>query len=102
MTRVDVIVVGGGVEVDDRLEAHAANLFEVGMARDADDQRGEEKRCDDRLDQVEKDLAEHAELNRSVRPVVTDLGADEYRTRYGWAAEMRGYAFYRIAVARVP
>ncbi len=31
-----------------------------------------------------------------------DLGADEYRARYfGTSAQLRGYAFYRIAVARV-
>lgn len=31
----------------------------------------------------------------------TDLGADEYRARYRWAGDLCGYAFYRIAVARV-
>ncbi|MEJ7733613.1 MAG: hypothetical protein WKG00_31015 [Polyangiaceae bacterium] len=31
----------------------------------------------------------------------TDLGADEYRTRYRWSAGLAGYAFYRIALARV-
>jgi methyltransferase (TIGR00027 family) len=30
-----------------------------------------------------------------------NLGADEYRTRYGWSADLHGYGFYRIAVARV-
>jgi methyltransferase (TIGR00027 family) len=30
-----------------------------------------------------------------------DLGADEYRTRYAWAGDLRGYVFYRVAVARV-
>jgi methyltransferase (TIGR00027 family) len=30
-----------------------------------------------------------------------NLGADEYRTRYAWAGSMKGYAFYRIAIARV-
>lgn len=30
-----------------------------------------------------------------------NLGADEYRARYRWGAGMRGYAFYRIAIARV-
>jgi methyltransferase (TIGR00027 family) len=31
----------------------------------------------------------------------TDLGADEYRTRYRWGAGIAGYGFYRVAVARV-
>lgn len=30
-----------------------------------------------------------------------DLSADQYRERYSWASNMRGYAFYHAAVARV-
>ena len=45
------------LEVDERLHAHPADLLQVGVAGDADDQRGEEQRRDDGADQPQEDLA---------------------------------------------
>ena len=52
------------LEIDQRLDAHAADLSQVGMAGDADDERGEQQRRDDGPDQPQEDLAEHAQLGR--------------------------------------
>ena len=43
------------LEVEQRLESDAADLADVAGPGDADDQRGEDQRGDDRLDQIEKE-----------------------------------------------
>ncbi len=53
---------GDDLEVDERLDAHAADAFEVAVTGDADDEGGEDERGDDGLDQAQKDVGEDAGL----------------------------------------
>ena len=52
------------LEVDDRAQAHPADHLEVAGAGDAGDQRREDQRRDDHLDQAEEQLAERPEVDR--------------------------------------
>ena len=49
---------GDDFEVDERLDAQAADFLQVGVARDAHHQNGEKQRCDDDANQAQKDGAE--------------------------------------------
>ncbi|MNF61221.1 hypothetical protein D3C84_428570 [compost metagenome] len=48
---------GHHLEVDDGLQADAAELLGVAHAGDADDERGDDDRNDDHLDQADEDVA---------------------------------------------
>jgi hypothetical protein len=49
---------GDDLEIDDRAQAHAADVLEVPGAGDARDQRAEQQRRDDHPDHADEDLAE--------------------------------------------
>jgi hypothetical protein len=74
------------LEVDDRAQAHAADVLEVPGAGDARDQRAEQQRRDDHPDHPDEDLAErledaHIEGRRlfgvGADPVADDQAEDE-------------------------
>ena len=46
------------LEINERFDSHSADLFQGAPARDADDDGRENQRRDDRLDQVNEDVAE--------------------------------------------
>src|SRR5712692_87955 len=64
-------------EIDERLDAEAADFLEVRVAGDANNENAEEQRRNDHLDEAQKDGAEELQINRNRRPVVTQLRARE-------------------------
>ena len=66
------------LEVEESLDAHSADLLEVGVPRDAHHDRREDEWRQDRLDEPEEDLAEQAQRDRELRPIVADLGAGDH------------------------
>ena len=54
---------GGDLEVDETLDAHAPDALQVAVAGDAGDQRCEDERSDDGLDQAKKDVAENTQVD---------------------------------------
>jgi len=66
------------LEVDERLHTHAADLLEVGVPGDADHERREQERRDDRLDHAQEHQRQHAQVDRHRRQVVADLRADDH------------------------
>ena len=50
-------------KVQQCLDAHAANLFQVGVSGDADHQRAEDERRNDGLDQAEKNRTQHLQVS---------------------------------------
>ena len=46
------------LEKDQRLQSHASNLFQRAGASDSSDNGGKDKGCDDRLDQVDENVAQ--------------------------------------------
>src|ERR1043166_1152021 len=53
---------GNDFEVEQRLQTHAANFFQVAGAGNAVDQRGENKWRNDRLDEVEENISEEVNV----------------------------------------
>src|SRR5215467_3572425 len=49
-------------EIDEGLEAEAADLSEIGMAGNSHDENAEDQRRDDDLDQTKEDIAENAKM----------------------------------------
>jgi hypothetical protein len=69
---------GHHLEVDQRLDAHPADLAQVRMARDPDHERGKQQRRDDGTDQAEENLAEHTERDSRLGEIVSDLSANHH------------------------
>ena len=65
------------LEVDHRAQPHAADDLEVARAGDAGDQRREDQRRDDHLDQAQEELAERPEVERPGRVVRLDQGTGD-------------------------
>ena len=63
------------LEVDHRAQADAADGFDVTRAGDPGDERAENQRRDDHLDQAQEELAERIEILRELRVVVVDQRA---------------------------
>ena len=57
---------GNDFEVDERLQTHSSDLFQAARAGDTDDDGRENERRDDRLDQVEENVAQEVD---SVSPI---------------------------------
>jgi hypothetical protein len=68
---------GDDLEVDQRLHADAADLADVAGAGDADHQRGEDQRRDDRLDQVEEERRQRPHGQAPLRHEVAEQDADD-------------------------
>ena len=60
------------------------------MTGDADDERGEEQRRDDRADETQEDLAEDAQLRWRLPGVVPDLGAGDHADEDPERERLRG------------
>ena len=73
---------GDDLEVDERLDAHAADALEVAVAGDADDEHGEDERSDDALDEPQEDVGEEAQLHGELRRVEAELRADDHRDEH--------------------
>ena len=73
---------GDGLKVDERLDAHAANAFDVAMAGNADDEHGEDERSDDALNEPEKDVGEKAHLHGELRRIEAELCANNHRDEH--------------------
>ena len=69
---------GDDFEVDEGFQADAADAFEVSMPGDADDERGEDERGDDGLDEAKKDVGEDAGLGGGLWRVKTELRAGDH------------------------
>jgi len=67
----------GDLEVNDRLESHAPNLFQAPRARDSDHDGRENKWCDDRFDQAEKNVAQKVNRVSPIRAQPADESADD-------------------------
>ena len=65
-------------KVDECLDAHPANLAQIRVARDANDQRRKQKWRDDGLDETQKDKTEQPQIDRDARPVVADFSTDRH------------------------
>ena len=65
------------LEVDDRAQPHAADDLEVPGAGDAGDQRREDQRRDDHLDQPQEELAERPEVDGAFGMGRIDDGAGD-------------------------
>ena len=65
------------LEVDDGAQAHAADDLHVAGAGDAGDQRREDQRRDDHLDQAQEELAEGPEVGGRRGVVLADDPADD-------------------------
>ena len=65
------------LEVDDCLDAHAPDVFQVAMRGDADNERGKQQRRDDGANQADEDGAENPQLCRGVREEVAERAADD-------------------------
>ncbi len=64
-------------EIDERLDAEAADFLEVRVAGDANNENAEEQRRDDHLDEAQKNRAEELQVDCDRRPVVAQLRARE-------------------------
>src|SRR5258707_13213175 len=68
---------GDDFEVDERLDAQAADSLQIGVAGDAHHEDAKEQRRDDYLDEPQKDSAEKLQVDRDGRRVVAELRASE-------------------------
>ncbi len=68
---------GCDLEVDDRLQPHSTDFFQVPRARDPRDNGRENQWGDDCLDQVEEDIAEEIDLVSPIGPEPADETADD-------------------------
>ena len=73
---------GDDLEVDERLDAHAADALDVAVAGDADDEHGEDERSDDALDEPKEDVGEEAHLHGELRGVEAELRAGDHRDEH--------------------
>ena len=73
---------GDDLEVDERLDAHAADALDVAVAGDADDEHGEDERSDDALDEPKEDVGEEAHLHGELRGVEAELCAGDHRDEH--------------------
>ena len=69
---------GDHLEIDQRLDAHSPDFLQVGVPGDPHNQRPEQQRRDDRLDQPQEDHAQHAQVDREGREVVADLCSNHH------------------------
>ena len=67
---------GSDLEKDERFESHAANFFQRARARDAYDDGRENQRRDDRLDQINENVAEKINFVSPFGFQPSDHGAD--------------------------
>ena len=67
------------LEVHERLDPHAPNLFQVAVAGYADDERREEQRGNDGANQPDEDLAEDAELDGGLWEIMSECRAGHHR-----------------------
>src|ERR1700758_1700548 len=65
-------------EIDEGLDAEAANLFEIGMAGNSYNENAEEQRRDDDLDQTKKDVTENAKMFSRCRRIEAKLETAEH------------------------
>src|SRR5260370_20512919 len=64
-------------ERDERLEAEAANFFQIRVTGNANDKNAEEERRDDNFNETKKNRAEQLQIDGDGRPVVAKLRAGE-------------------------
>src|ERR1700733_9676876 len=64
---------GSDFEVDETLDAHAANAFQIAVACDSGDERREDQRRDDGLDEAQEYIAEDTKVDRNRRRVEAQL-----------------------------
>src|SRR4029077_897308 len=64
---------GEHLEVDEALDADAADSLQVAVSRNSCDEGGEDQRSDDRLDESKEDIAEDTERDRKKRSVEAQL-----------------------------
>ncbi len=69
---------GQHLEVDERLQAEAADGLCFRVAGDAGDERAEDQGCDDDPDQPQEDVAEEAAGQRGVRRIDAQLNAGQH------------------------
>lgn len=72
---------GRDLEVDEALNAHTSDAFEIAMAGDAGDESGEDERSDDGLDEAQKDVAEDTQTDRGRWGVEAQFGAGYHRDK---------------------
>ncbi len=64
-------------EIDQRLDAEAADFFQIGVAGDSDNENTEEQRRDDDLDEAQENSAEELQIHRDGGRVVAEFRAGE-------------------------
>ena len=69
---------GHDFEVNQRLDAHAAYLLEVGVAGNAHHQRGKYQRRDDGFHEPQEGIAEHLQAHGDAGRIVAQLDANEH------------------------
>ena len=76
---------GRDLEIDDRFQTHSPDLFQAAGAGDPDDDGRENQRRDDRLDQVEKNVAQKINRVPPIRSQPANKRAnDETDEESGW------------------
>ena len=65
------------LEIDDRLQPDTPHRLEIAGARNADDERGEDERRDDHLDQPEERIGERLDRHTRGRPHDADEDAKD-------------------------
>src|SRR5258708_16873359 len=64
-------------EIDERLDAEAANFVQIRVTGNANDKNAEEERRDDDFNETKKNRAEQLQIDGDGRPVVAKLRAGE-------------------------
>src|SRR5258708_27486032 len=64
-------------EIDERLDAEAANFFQIRVTGNANDKNAEKQWRDNQLDEAEKNRAEQLQIDGDGGPVVAKLRAGE-------------------------
>src|SRR5258708_9280718 len=64
-------------EIDEQLDAEAANFFQIRVTGNANDKNAEEERRDDNFNETKKNRAEQLQIDGDGRPVVAKLRAGE-------------------------
>src|SRR5271168_5420646 len=69
---------GDDFKIDQTLDADAAHGAQVAVTRDAGDERGQDERGDDDLDQAQKNVAQEAQAFGELRMVQADFKSEQH------------------------
>src|SRR6266702_697848 len=70
------------LEIHNGLHAHPPHPLQIRMPRNPAHQRGKQQRRNDRLDQPQKHQAQHPQIQRQPRSIISDLRARHHANKY--------------------